>query len=95
MTVRRIAFVFFTLASAACALVAALYWFRSSLPTPKTRIQITASIDDVPAQHIQGTQADIYDLHFILMKVSRLNKNASIWSGLAAIFGAAAAFTSM
>jgi hypothetical protein len=95
MTIKRIVFVSFTIASAACALIAALYWFRSSLPTPATPIQITASVSDVPAQHIQSAQAGIYDLHFTLMKVSRLNKNASIWSGLAAIFGAAAAFTSM
>ena len=83
------------LAGAACALIAALYWFRSSLPTPEAPVQITASVEDVPAQHIQSAHVDIYNLHFTLMKISQLNKKASIWSGLAAIFGAAAAFTSM
>jgi len=37
----------------------------------------------------------IDDLHFTLTTVSQLNKKASIWSGLAAMFAAAAAFTSM
>ena len=95
MTIKRIVSAFFTVATAVCALIAALYWFRSSRPTPKAFIQINASVDDVPSQHIQSARADIYDLHSVLTQVSQLNKKASIWSGLAAIFGAAAAFSSM
>ena len=54
-----------------------------------------ASISDDPERYIQSAIVDIYSTQAVMAKVSRLNKWASIWSGLAAIFGAASAFLGM
>lgn len=58
-------------------------------------MDIMASISDDPERYIQSAIVDIYSTQAVMAKVSRLNKWASIWSGLAAIFGAASAFLGM
>ncbi|MGA3034195.1 MAG: hypothetical protein ABSD70_12985 [Terracidiphilus sp.] len=94
MTPTRTIFLLTSSLTAGCAFAAAYFWYRSSVPTMETPPEIAASIDDAPSQHILNTEADIYSLYAVLTKVSRLNKNAAIWSAFAAGFGAAAAFVS-
>jgi len=86
---------FFTAATAVCALVAARYWYLSSRPNPIFFPEPVASIDDNPAEHILGAQANIDSIYAVLVEASRLNKLASIWSAWAAALGAVAAAISM
>jgi hypothetical protein len=65
---------------AVCAAVASYYWYRSTLPTPKSTPQPVASIDDVPVQYILGAEVDIYDVQRALSEASLLNKKAAQWS---------------
>jgi len=87
----RIAYVICSIATAACALIAAGYWYRSSRPTPALTEPPAASISDVPQLHIMNAQADVYEVQAALAEASRLNKKAAVWSAVAALFGAAAA----
>ena len=91
MSILRIAYIFCSAATAACALVAAAYWYLSSRPTPVLNDPPDASISDVPELHIMTAQADVYGVQAALAEASRLNKKAAIWSAIAALFGAAAA----
>lgn len=91
MNMLRIAYIVCSIATAACALVAAGYWYRSSLPTPILNEPPVASISDVAALHIMSAQADVYEVQAALAEASRLNKKAAVWSAIAALFGAAAA----
>jgi hypothetical protein len=87
----RIAYIVCSIATAAFALIAAGYWYRSSRPTPALNEPPTASISDVPELHIMNAQADVYEVQAALAEASRLNKKAAVWSAIAALFGAAAA----
>lgn len=95
MTTPRAIFLIASSLTAGCGLVAGGYWYASSLPTPPKQIEIVASVSDVPEQYAQSAVADIYSIHFVMTKAATLNKSASIWSALAAIFGAVAAVTSL
>jgi hypothetical protein len=95
MNLTRLGFIVSSLATALCALVAAIYWYLSSRPAPDALETPSASISDNPEIHILGAQVDIYSIHAALAEVSRLNKHAAIWSALAALFGAIAALISM
>ncbi len=91
MNTLRIAYIVCSAATAACALIAAAYWYLSSRPTPPVSDPPVASISDVPELHIMNAQSDVYELQAVLTEVSRLNKKAAVWSAIAALFGAAAA----
>jgi hypothetical protein len=95
MTLHRELFLLASTTAALCALVAAVYWYLSSLPAPESPTEVTASLSYVPEQHILNAIVGIYATQAVMAKVSRLNKWASIWSGLAALAGAASAFLSM
>jgi hypothetical protein len=95
MTTPRTIFLIASSLTAGSALVAAGYWYASSLPTAPKQIEIAGSVSDVPEQYAQSAFADIDSIHFVMTKAARLNKFASIWSALAAIFGAAAAIASL
>jgi hypothetical protein len=56
---------------------AARLWFQSS----NVEIDCAASIEDEPERHILNLQA-------LTAKSANLNKQAAIWTGVSAIFGA-------
>ncbi len=87
----RTAYTCSAILTAASALVAAGYWYLSSRPTPTATDSPVASIDDVPALYILGTQVDMYSVHQALAEASRLNKHAAAWSAAAALCGAVTA----
>ena len=91
MNVFRIAYIVASVAAAICAIVAALYWYMSSRPTPKMSELPNASIRDVPELYTMTAQVDVYAVRDALIEASALNKKASIWSAFAALFGGAAA----
>jgi hypothetical protein len=91
MNILRIAYIVCFAATAACALVAAGYWYQSSRPTPAMSDPPDASISDVPELHTLNAQGNVYAIQDALLEASRLNKRAAIWSAIAALFGAAAA----
>jgi hypothetical protein len=70
---KRAAFVLFSTATAACALVAARYWYLSSLPNPVQLEEPAASISDEPALFILNSQASIES-----MRVPQPNKPLSL-----------------
>ena len=95
MSFARIIFIIASALTAGCALVAAYFWYRSSLPTPPLPDEIAASYDDAPQLHILGGQVEIQHIRNSMMEASGLNKKAALWSAGAASFGAIAALVSM
>jgi hypothetical protein len=95
MHLQRILFALLSFGTAATALTAAYYWFRSSQPTPVESSEIAASISDDEALYILDARVTVDSLRGVLAESSRLNKKAAIWSGTAAIFGGLAALMSM
>jgi hypothetical protein len=95
MNLQKVIFVTLSLLTAGAALAAAYYWFRSSQPTPETSAEIMASISDNEALHILDARVGVDDVRLVLMEASRLNKKASIWSGVTATLGAMAALVSV
>jgi hypothetical protein len=91
MNTLRIAYIVCSATTAACALVAAGYWYLSSRPAPAIGDPPVASISDAPELHIMNAQSDVYAFQAALAETSRLNKKAAVWSAIAALFGAAAA----
>jgi hypothetical protein len=91
MRLIRTAYICSAMMTAVCALVAAGYWYLSSRPTPSVTNPPAASIDDVPALYILGTQVDMYSVNQALAEVSHLNKCAAAWSAAAALCGAVTA----
>ena len=91
MNTLRIGYIACSAATAACALVAAGYWYLSSRPAPAISDPPDASSSDVPELHILNVQVDVYGVQAALVEASRFNKKAAIWSAIAALFGAAAA----
>jgi hypothetical protein len=91
MNTLRIAYIVCCAATAACALIAAGYWYLSSRPTPALNDPPDSSISDVPELHIMNAHVDVYGVQAALAEASRLNKKAAVWSAIAALFGAAAA----
>jgi hypothetical protein len=87
----RIAYIVCSSATAICALVAAVYWYLSSRPTPTLSKVPEASISDAPELYTMNAQIDVYAVRGALIEASTLNKKAAIWSAVAALFGAAAA----
>ena len=87
----RIAYILCSTATAACALIAARYWYASSRPTPESGDPPKASVSDVPELHIMNAQVGLYRVQAALAEASRLNKKAAAWSAVAALFGTAAA----
>jgi hypothetical protein len=85
--------VILSIATAICAGVAAYYWFRSSRTEIGDDSDTIASIDDNPAEHILGAQADISIIRIGLRHSAKLNGIAAIWSGFAALFAALASIT--
>ncbi len=94
MNLHRSILVVLSLSTAAAALAAAYYWLRSSRPTPDAVEDIAASISDNPELHILDAHVGLENLRQVLMEASRLNKMASIWSGVAAALAAIAAIAS-
>jgi len=88
INVARIAYIICSAATAICALIAAGYWYLSSLPIPVPNAPPDASISDVPELHTMNAQADVYGVQAALAEASRLNKKAAIWSAIATLFGA-------
>jgi hypothetical protein len=71
------------------AVIAAVYWFRSSRIRPKTvSTENGPSISDIPEVHILAAQVDIFGIHDVINEISRLNKLAAIWTGISALLGA-------
>ncbi len=71
------------------AVISAVYWFKSS------RLEIETvyrgdlpSISDVPELHIMTAQVDVFKILQVMNEACRLNKWASIWTGIAALLGA-------
>ncbi len=91
MSTLRIAYIVCSTATAACALIAAGYWYLSSRPAPAINDPPDASISDAVELHVLNAQVDVYGVQAALAEASRLNKKAAIWSAIAALFGAAAA----
>lgn len=91
MNAPRLGYIVCSAATAVCALVAAVYWYLSSRPTPKLNNPPNASISDAPELHILSAQVDVYAVQEALSETSLLNKKAALWSAGAALFGAAAA----
>ena len=87
----RVAYVTCSIGTAISAFVAAVYWYLSSRPTPKTTVPPVAAIGDNPEMHILGTKVDIIGIQSALYETSRLNKKAAIWSAIAALLGAISA----
>jgi hypothetical protein len=83
-----------SLATSACAVVAARYWYLSSKREPEPIEGTVASISDYPEAHIMDAQAAANALRGALSEASRLNKIASLWSAAAAGLGAIAAVCS-
>lgn len=77
MNLIRFAYISCSAATAIAAFVAAIYWYLSSRPTPKTMLPHVASISDAPEEYILGTQVDIASIHLALLATSRLNKKAA------------------
>jgi hypothetical protein len=88
MTLTRVAYLCFSAATTAAALVAARYWYVSSRPTPDATLPPIASVSDNPQARILGTQVDIGKIHSSLYEAARLNKKAAAWSAVAAFLGA-------
>jgi hypothetical protein len=95
MSATHIAYLACSVATALCALIAAWYWYLSSRPAPVTTDPPDASVSDNPELHILGTQVDLYSIQAALAEASRLNKNAAIWSAVAALLGAASSILGM
>jgi hypothetical protein len=95
MILHRIINLFLTLSTAICGLVAAIYWYLSSLPEANISSRVEASYNDAPGPHILEAQVNLYSVQGVLQKASRLNKLASIWSALAAALGAIASIVSI
>jgi len=91
MNILRIPYIVCSAATAACALIAANYWYLSSRPTPAISDPPVASISDAPELHIMNAQSEVYGFQAALAEASRLNKKAAVCSAIAALFGAAAA----
>jgi hypothetical protein len=91
VTTFRIAYIACSSTTAICALVAAVYWYLSSRPTPTLSEVPEASISDAPELYTMNAQIDVYAVRDALIEASTLNKKAAIWSAVAALFGAAAA----
>lgn len=84
----RVAYVICSIGTAVSAFVAAVYWYLSSRPRPKTTVSPVAAIEDSPELHILGTKVEINGIQSALYEASRLNKKAAIWSAIAALLGA-------
>ena len=95
MNLQKVVFVALSLLTAGAALIAAYYWFLSSQPTPAVSVEIPASISDNEALHILDARVGVDNVRLVLIEASRLNKKASIWSGVAAVLGAMAALASV
>ena len=94
MTLHQQLFQISSWSTAFFALAAAVYWFLSSRPTPPPPKNIEASVSDVTEHYAQSAIADIYSIHSVMIQASRLDRWASIFSGLSAVFGAMTAFLS-
>lgn len=90
MTIHQKLFLSLSCASAVFALVAAGFWYASSLPKPAPITEVLASITDASELHIMAAVSDLYLLHGVMAKASIRNKWASFFSFLAALCGAAA-----
>jgi hypothetical protein len=70
----------FAVAGLACAIVAAVYWFRGSREYPPP---LAASISDATTLHLMNVQVSFG-------KAGKLNATAAIWTGVAAVLSASA-----
>ena len=79
---------FFTFIS---AIISAVYWWKSSRVEPVSidMFNNAASVSDVPEQYIGTAQVNIAGLQAAAVESARLNKWASIWTGISALLSAA------
>ena len=91
MTSHQIVTLILGLLTAVCSGIAAWYWFLSSRQHLEEIERTTASVSDNVPAHLGDAEAYIYSVHKAYSEASRLNKIASIWSGIAACAGAVTA----
>lgn len=90
----HIAITAFSVATVLASGLAAWFWFKSSLQDPVIVEETQASISDAQELHTLDAKVGIYYTQAAMKESARLNKIAAIWSGIAAVLGAATAMLS-
>jgi hypothetical protein len=88
MTHAKAAALVCALAALGAAIVASIYWYKSSRVPITTAAAHPSSIGDAPAVHILGAHVDIGSLRNALEQSAKLNGYAAIWTGAAALLSA-------
>jgi hypothetical protein len=88
MTIVRLLYLICSVAAAVSALVASIYWYLSSRPTPQFAKSPAASISDNPELFILNAKVDFNSMQASSSEAAHLNKKAAVWSAASALLGA-------